>query len=145
MEKHFYGNAWSHPILFSGAVEALTKLREAGLPLGVVTNGREISQAAKIKNSAVFDLVDAYVISESFGVRKPRAEIFEHISNVLGIDAGESWHVGDDPVADIVGASSAGFRTAWIERHLSWPDHHARCYDRKASQVSEVVSTILSA
>jgi putative hydrolase of the HAD superfamily len=145
LEEHFYGNAWLRPVLFPGVVEALTALREEGTPIGVVTNGREISQTAKIYNSDVCNLVDAYVISESFGARKPRPAIFEHISAVLRITARESWHVGDDPVADIVGASAAGFKTAWLERHLPWPDYHPKCYDQKASHVSEVVNGLVAA
>ncbi|MGD8340963.1 MAG: HAD-IIIA family hydrolase, partial [Gammaproteobacteria bacterium] len=145
LEQHFYEHAWSRPVLFPGVVESLELIRARGLPIGVVTNGREISQSAKIRNSAVSGLVDTCVISESFGVRKPRAAIFEHAAETLGIDPGASWHVGDDPVADVVGASSAGFRTAWLERHLPWPEEHRRCYDLRASQISEVVDELVAA
>ena len=145
LEEHFYRCAWQKPELFPGVTASLEAIRQEGIPIGVVTNGREISQSAKIRNSDVGRLVDVFLISESFGVRKPRAEIFLHAAGRLGIDPGASWHVGDDPVADIVGASSAGFRTVWLERHLPWPDIHARCYDLRASQVSEVVSELISA
>ena len=145
LEDHFYAHAWSNPIPFPGVVDCLTEFRAKGIPTGIVTNGGIRSQSAKIRNSGVGSLVDAYLISEEFGIRKPEPEIFLHISEFLQIDPARSWFVGDDPVADIVGASSVGFRTVWLERHLPWPANHRKCYDLKAGQVSEVASELLIA
>ena len=55
------------------------------------------------------------------GVAKPDASIFLHACERLGIAPEHVLHVGDDPVADILGARQAGLRTAWINRdRASW-------------------------
>ena len=43
--------AWDQPVLYPGAMETLRRLRP--LRLGIVTNGSELSQAAKIRNSGL--------------------------------------------------------------------------------------------
>ena len=116
LEDHFYAHAWSNPIPFPGVVDCLTEFRAKGIPTGIVTNGGIRSQSAKIRNSGVGSLVDAYLISEEFGIRKPEPEIFLHISEFLQIDPARSWFVGDDPVR-----ISLEHR-AWGSGRFGWKD-----------------------
>jgi putative hydrolase of the HAD superfamily len=142
LSDHFDAHLWLKPLPFDGAKEALQALRNRGVPTGIVTNGSKKSQATKLANSGFADLVDAVVISEEFGSRKPDKRIFLHICEVLRIVPEESWHLGDDPIADMFGASQCGLRTIWIERHLSWPENLDPCYDAKASQVRDVLALL---
>jgi FMN phosphatase YigB (HAD superfamily) len=64
---------------------------------------------------------DALVVSDAFGLRKPRAEIFAEVVTRLGVSAAEALHVGDSLRADVAGAARAGLRTAWITRRVSDP------------------------
>ena len=64
-------------------------------------------------------LPDAIVVSDAFGLRKPRAEIFAEVVTRLGVAPAETLHVGDSLRADVAGAANAGLRTAWITRRVS--------------------------
>lgn len=57
----------------------------------------------------------AIVVSQRVGTIKPRPEIFEVARSALGNPEPRTiLHVGDDWAADVVGASAAGWRTAWL-------------------------------
>ena len=57
----------------------------------------------------------AIVVSQRVGTIKPHAAIFDAARRELGNMApGSILHVGDDWAADVVGASVAGWRTAWL-------------------------------
>ena len=107
----------------------LKVLREHGVPVGVVTNGETQMQWAKVRNAGVDGLVDAVVVSEKFGARKPDSSIFEHALGLIGADVSETLFVGDNPVADIGGAHGVGMHTAWLHHGRNWseedyrPDH----------------------
>jgi FMN phosphatase YigB (HAD superfamily) len=59
--------------------------------------------------------LDAVVVSERVGVIKPHAAIFAAARAALGDpDPAAILHVGDDWAGDVVGASSAGWRTGWL-------------------------------
>ena len=110
--------------------EALLRdLKNAGVPVGVVTNGPTEMQWAKVRNTGVAALVDAVVVSEEFGVNKPEPAIFNHALSLIGASASGTLFVGDNTVADIGGASAVGMRTAWMSHGRSWqidsysPDH----------------------
>jgi FMN phosphatase YigB (HAD superfamily) len=59
--------------------------------------------------------LSAIVVSQRVGTIKPRPEIFEAARSALGDpEPATILHVGDDWAADVVGASGAGWRTAWL-------------------------------
>ena len=64
----------------------------------------------------------ALVVSDTFGLRKPRAEIFAEVLQRLGVTPRETLHVGDSLRADVAGAANAGLRTAWITRRVKDAD-----------------------
>ena len=100
--------------------DLLRDLKDAGVPVGVVTNGPTEMQWAKVRNTGVADIVDAVVVSEEFGVNKPDPAIFNHALSLIGASASETLFVGDNTEADIGGASGVGMRTAWMSHGRSW-------------------------
>ena len=57
----------------------------------------------------------AIVVSQRVGTIKPDRAIFEAARSALGDPApGSILHVGDDWAADVVGAATAGWRSAWL-------------------------------
>ncbi len=137
IKEHFEATAWLEPVLFEGIVDVLQALRAQGWRIGIVTNGGVPAQSAKIKNSGLFNLIDDSVISSAFGMKKPAAEIFNHVTALLRIDPEQSWFVGDDPRADIWGAKQIGFQTCWVERYSAWPADLPRCYDARIADTSD--------
>jgi len=142
IKRHFETTAWLEPQLFDGVLDLLRALRADGWRMGIVTNGGVPTQSAKISNSGLVDLIDEYVISSAFGMKKPAPEIFNRVSELLGINPYESWFIGDDPRADIWGAKQIGFQTCWVERYSPWPPGLSRCYDERVSDTGEFLEVI---
>ncbi|MGK5543422.1 HAD family hydrolase [Streptomyces sp. URMC 127] len=121
----------------------LAGLREAGWRLGVVTNGMEDNQRAKIHHAGLSDVVDAVVISGAVGIRKPDPRIFHLALKNLRAPAGApAWMAGDNLNADVGGALAAGLSTVWISHGRALPDdgpqpHHT------ARTVTEAAALIM--
>ena len=91
-----------------GASNLLRLLKRHGVQTAVITNGRSDLQRSII-NALGFDtLVEAVVISEEVGFRKPHEEIFHIALRALACTPADAVMIGDDPVADIEGARSVG-------------------------------------
>ena len=131
--------AWDRPVLYPDAKETLRRLRPRRL--GIVTNGGELSQAAKIRNSGLDALTDAIAISGVLGMRKPDPAIFEEICARLGVAPSRCVMVGDSPELDIGGGRAAGMRTIWIARG-PWPEARPRDYDAAVSRVADLVPLV---
>lgn len=135
----FNNNAWNSPMLFEGVATLLTDLSNKGTRLGVITNGPELSQKAKLINSGIVDLIDHYLISGIFGKHKPDPDIFNSMLESLNANANECVFVGDNPHADIMGAHNVGMQTVWVSENKSWPDDVEPVYDWKISHVTEIL------
>jgi HAD superfamily hydrolase (TIGR01509 family) len=78
-------------------------------------------------------LLDALVVSDAVGWRKPSARIFELALERLGVEPGETLFVGDRLDLDVAGARAVGMRAVWINRAgearpegVPAPDHEIR-------------------
>ena len=109
-------------------VELFPEVRPALSALGekyrliAVTNGN-----ANLDTIGIRDLFDGVVSASSAGAAKPAREIFDVAAKAGGAANHETLHVGDHPEADVVGASEAGLKSVWVNRHgADWPDHLRR-------------------
>jgi len=98
---------------FAGVLQSLEELRRRGKRIAVVTNGREVVQQGTIDALRLNHLLDAVLISEVEGVRKPDRRMFEQAVARLGLVPSDCCHVGDHPEVDIRGALAAGLRAIW--------------------------------
>ena len=91
--------------------------------LGLCSNFSHSPTALEVLSAGGFDrYLDSVVVSDAFGLRKPRREIFEHVLEDLGVAPEETLHVGDSLRADVGGASPCGISTVWITRRVRDPD-----------------------
>ena len=87
--------------------------------LGLCSNFSHTVTALSILEDYGLDAhLDAIVISEEVGIRKPRTEIFDAVLDELNVAAEEVLHVGDSLGADVDGASARGIRSVWITRRV---------------------------
>ena len=126
LHDDFWARFPAHTQPFSEVIQTLKAFRRAGIKLGIVTNGWVAVQEAKIEQLGLCALVDAVVISEREGVRKPNPEIFHRALARLGVDASEAWFVGDNPDDDVAGAIAAGLRAFWRDCP-DWPPPTTEC------------------
>jgi putative hydrolase of the HAD superfamily len=106
----------------AGARALLTDLRNRGLRIGIVTNGRTDMQTAKIAHLGFDSLADVVLISETVGIKKPDPKIFQMALEMLQRDAASTLFVGDHPVLDIAGGHAAGMDTAWLSLGRKWTE-----------------------
>lgn len=128
--------------LDSATAQALQNARESGWRIGIVTNGTAAQQTLKIDTVGLEPYVDAVIISEAEGVKKPDAELFEIAACRLGTGVAGGWMVGDHPTADISGGRAAGLRTGWVSRGKDWPRNIA-APDFSAATAAEVIDTVV--
>jgi FMN hydrolase / 5-amino-6-(5-phospho-D-ribitylamino)uracil phosphatase len=99
---------------------ALTRLKSR-YRLYALSNGN-----ADLERCGIADLFAGHVTARTAGVAKPDARIFAQLAALAQVDAHEVLHVGDDPLADVVGATRAGMQAVWLNRDArAWPEGHA--------------------
>lgn len=99
---------------------ALRQARAGGNQVVIVTNGAVPQQTGKITASGLDRLVDAWVVSEGVGSRKPEPEIFLAAAEAAGASIEGAWMIGDRDDADILGAHRLGLRSAWLHLGRTW-------------------------
>jgi putative hydrolase of the HAD superfamily len=102
--------------LFPKALSCLTAWRDAGLRLGLVTNGDATQQRDKIARHALTNYFDVIVIEGEFGAGKPDPIVYEHALHALGARASATCMVGDHLDFDVAGAQALGILGIWINR-----------------------------
>lgn len=115
-----------------GTLEALERLRDAGLKLGVVSNtffpGAVLDE--QLAHEGMLELLPVRVYSSDIGYRKPGEKIFQHALKRMGLAAGETLFVGDTPPADVVGANRAGLVSVLIDPEEDYPNGSVRAVYR---------------
>jgi len=103
-----------------GVLMVLGRLRELGVRTGIVTNGRDDAQRAKLNAMGLGDAVDVVVTSGGIGFKKPDPRIYEAAVLEINVAAGSMLFVGDHPQSDVVGPAKLGMRTAWLANGRDW-------------------------
>lgn len=110
----------------------LDELARREIPVAVLSNGWNPLQIAKARRAGFHGTVLA---SGTLGVQKPDAAAFEALVERLGVDTQHCYYVGDDPAADIVGASNAGLQAVWL-------DNEGNAYPAGTGQPRSVIATL---
>ena len=101
--------------------------------LGLCSNfSHSVTAYTILEDYGLHDHLDAIVISEEVGIRKPRVEIFESVLDKLAIGAGDILHVGDSLTADVAGAAALGISSVWITRRVKDPEKALAEYEGPA-------------
>lgn len=89
--------------------------------LAVITNGNADVFHPYVGLGQYFSFA---VRADEVGVAKPDANVFLIAAKKAGVDVSEIIHVGDHPTDDVFGASNAGARSVWFNRHGAqrWSD-----------------------
>ncbi len=101
-----------HMTALPGMRELLAGLEAMGVAYGVLSNGWSPLQEEKARALEIFAPV---FVSERIGARKPARAAFESLEKLFALPAGKIWYVGDDPIADCVGATEAGMVAVWLD------------------------------
>ena len=89
------------------ALHALTTLARRGIRLGIVSNW-DTRLRLLYHRMALERLFSVLACSAELEVEKPDPWIFVHACRLAGVSPHEAVHLGDDPDADVDGATAAG-------------------------------------
>lgn len=106
--------------------------------VGILTNGFADIQKKKIAQFELEKTAKEIIISEEFGVLKPKKEIFDYSAQKAGVDADEILYIGDSFTSDVLGGTNAGWKVAWYTNH---PNEEGKS---KASLVFDKFDTLLN-
>lgn len=112
-----YEAAWSPDAweAFPDAISTLTELRAMGVRMAVVSNFVD-TLPALCSHHGLTSYFDVVVASVDAGAMKPDPRIWDVALRRLGVPASDSWHVGDNYWADVLGARAAGLEPVWLDR-----------------------------
>ncbi len=123
---------------------ALRIAGEAGWVPVIVCNGETRQQEAKIRQTGLDRFVADWVISQEVDVRKPNPRIFEIAAERVRMRLRGAWMIGDEPEADIGGATTVGIPSVWIHRGRRWTEPRfapTRIADGVIQAVAEVMAS----
>lgn len=109
--------------------EAILATLATDYRLGICSNFSHAPTARALLDDAGFSPhLEAVLISEETGIRKPRWEIFAGMTDLLGLEPEEILHIGDSLTADVAGAAASGMKTVWLTRRIEDPDAELEKY-----------------
>ncbi|WP_323675675.1 HAD family hydrolase [Halorubellus sp. PRR65] len=100
-----------------GARDLLDALR-ADYSVGLLTNGPVKAQGDKLDELGWWTAFDATLVTGQLPAGKPDPRAFDALAGALGVAVEDVVYVGDEPVADVEGATNAGARAVQVV----WPD-----------------------
>ncbi len=141
MYLHYLGKE-SH--FYPGAVSLITELAEAGYAMGVITNGLSGVQKNRLDRREFQLNFTSFTISEDVGYAKPSREIFEIVSENMGVPLSEKvLIIGDSLTSDIAGGIQAGISTCWYNPG-KWENQSPWKPDMEVSDFGELKEALLS-
>ena len=132
-----------HYALFPGALDLLRELKDAGMKLGMLTNGMSETHREKIALLQIAEYFDAIFIADEVGMLKPDPLLFAHACTTLGVPPAQSAMAGDRYERDISGALDAGLFAIWMNVRNERLPQGARAPHVTVSGIGEVASHLL--
>jgi len=110
--RFWHPQSWQ---VFPEVHDVLRTLRERGLQLAVISNFTD-ALVALCETHELDGYFDVLIASTVTGAQKPDAGIFREALRQTGADPHTSLHVGDNYVADVLGARASGIGGVLIDR-----------------------------
>lgn len=117
-----YEQAWT---AYKDAAPAVSRLKRDGISVGVLTNGDEAQQRAKLAAVDLLTSFDCVIASSTLTAPKPAAAAFAEACARLGRPPHEVIYVGDNLHTDALAAAAAGLVGVWLNRQ-NQPDANPR-------------------
>jgi len=108
----YYEPTTAQITLESGAVEILTKIKSAGLKIGLVSNSIFPADFHRheMNRFGILGFFDFTIFSSEFGIRKPSREIYQKALNLAGSKPERAIFIGDRMLEDVAGPQQSGLR-----------------------------------
>lgn len=114
-ENQFLDEILQFNELVEGTSDLLEYLKEKGYTLHILSNGfKEVTQR-KCQLSGIGSYFDSIVSADEVGHRKPHASCFQFAIEKAGCQVNSAVFIGDDWIADVLGASSFGMEAIFFD------------------------------
>jgi putative hydrolase of the HAD superfamily len=100
--------------LLPESIPTITRLRDMGISLAMITNGETETQRYKINRFNLMEYFDSILVEGEFGIGKPDESVYLHTLNQLKSKPSETWMVGDDVDCDVAGPQRLGIYGIWF-------------------------------
>lgn len=114
-EEHFLDKILNHNELVEGAMYILDYLKAKNYILHIISNGFKEVTERKCILSGIDKYFQTITSADTVGVRKPRPEIFEYSLNLSEAEKDNSILIGDDWIADVIGAQNFGMDVIFFD------------------------------
>jgi putative hydrolase of the HAD superfamily len=101
--------------LFPDAHDVIDALKARGVLLALVTNGAAEAQRSKIDRFDLARRFDHIQIEGERGFGKPEERAYTHAMHSLGVEAHETWMVGDNLEWEVVAPQRLGIHAIWCD------------------------------
>src|SRR3954453_23821074 len=126
--------------VFPGAHDAIDALKARGVKLALVTNGAAGIQRAKVERFALAHRFDHIQIEGEHGFGKPEERAYQHAMQALGVQARDTWMVGDNLEWEVEVPQRLGIYAVWMDAHgVGLPAGSTITPDRIINSLSELL------
>jgi 2-haloacid dehalogenase len=101
---------------YAEVAEALRQLKDAGCRNYAFSNGEPDDLAYLLAHAKLDSALDGIVSVHGVQSFKPDPAVYDHFLKQTGAAREETWLVSGNPF-DVIGARTAGWRTAWVKRN----------------------------
>ena len=104
--------------LYSGVKEMIISLKRRGIKVGIITDGRPVSQRNKIKSLGLAEYVDDIIITDELGgeqFRKPCDIAFRILQNKWRLPPSQIVYVADNAAKDFQAPQQLGMKSIWFK------------------------------
>ncbi len=107
-----YRNHKPDIVLFDGVLDLFIAIKSKKGRIGIITDGRGLTQRAKIESLNILDLLDHIVISDEVGSEKPATANYRAIeNNFLGF---QYYYMADNLKKDFITPNFLGWKTVGL-------------------------------
>ncbi|MCD0454657.1 YjjG family noncanonical pyrimidine nucleotidase [Chryseobacterium sp. LC2016-27] len=114
-EEHFLDKILNYNHLVEGAQYVLDYLKAKDYTLHIISNGFQEVTERKCILSKIDHYFQTITSADSVGVRKPNPAIFEYSLGLSKAKKEESILIGDDWIADVIGAQNFGMDVIFFD------------------------------
>lgn len=118
---------WKHCNLYKacdGVQDFLKFLSKQNIRTAIITNNlfQDIIIKRRLDEILPDNNIEFIISSADYVFSKPKQHLFNIALQKAGNSAGEAWHIGDDVVCDLLGASETGIYPVWYKPYYSERD-----------------------
>lgn len=111
-------NAYCELPAFNDVEAALLQLKCANYTLCAFSNGKADAVTKLLKNANIYETFDIVVSVDEVQSFKPSPKVYAHLLKTVHSTVDKVWLISSNSF-DIIGAKSAGLKTAWVQRAVS--------------------------